>query len=108
MNLMQWRYCVFYGSNTGAWREDILRVNGFDEDFVGRGGEDRVIGFRLKNLGIKFRYLKHSFVQYHLDHPRPYYSADKSALKRSLLKSRMRSGTTWIPAGIQQLKPDTH
>ena len=104
---MQWRYCVFYGSNTGAWREDILRVNGFDEDFVGRGGEDRVIGFRLKNLGIKFRYLKHSFVQYHLDHPRPYYSADKSALKRSLLKSRMRPGTTWIPAGIQQLKPDT-
>jgi glycosyltransferase involved in cell wall biosynthesis len=106
MNILQWRYCVFYGSNTGAWRKDLLKVNGFDENFPGYGSEDRDIGFRLKNQGVKFRYLKHSVVQYHLAHPRPYFSAEILALNRSVMRSRMRSNTTWIATGIHKLKAD--
>ncbi|MDC0575032.1 glycosyltransferase [Pirellulaceae bacterium] len=106
MNILQWRHCVFFGSNTGAWREDVLKVNGFDENFPGYGSEDRDIGFRLKNQGVKFRYLKHSILQYHMAHPRPYLSAEILALNRSVMRSRMRSTTTWIATGIHKLQAD--
>ena len=91
MNLLQWRHCVFYGSNTGVWRDDLIRVNGFDEAWTGYGSEDRDIGFRLKNLGVKFRHLKHSFVQFHLAHPRPYQCVEEVAHNRSVMRSRQRS-----------------
>lgn len=100
MNLLQWRHCVFYGSNTGVWRDDLIRVNGFDEAWTGYGSEDRDIGFRLRNLGVKFRHLKHSFVQFHLAHPRPYQCVEEVRHNRSVMRSRQRSSIGWIPTGI--------
>jgi glycosyltransferase involved in cell wall biosynthesis len=38
--------------NMGIWRSDYVRVNGFDESFVGWGHEDADIVLRLHNSGV--------------------------------------------------------
>lgn len=80
MDRLTYRWCVFSGSNASAWKSDLLRVNGFDESFLW-SSDDRDIGARLKNAGVRSRYAKHSLVQLHLDHPHPY--ADQNAAQRN-------------------------
>ena len=50
---------------------DILNVNGFDERMQ-YGGEDRELGERMLNLGIRSKQLRYSAVCLHLDHTRGY------------------------------------
>jgi len=44
------------GHNSSGWKADILEVNGFDER-MGYGGQDRELGERLFNSGIKSKQL---------------------------------------------------
>lgn len=57
------------GGNLGVWREDFLRVNGFDESFKGWGFEDIDFSRRVIRLGIKPKQLIGGAVCYHIDHP---------------------------------------
>jgi len=57
------------GCNMAFWRDDILQVNGYDERYVGFGGEDHDIAVRLFHAGITCRYSKHLALACHLDHP---------------------------------------
>ena len=57
------------GCNLGAWREDLLSVNGFDEDYEGWGREDSDLGARLYNLGLKRKLVYGRALVYHLNHP---------------------------------------
>ena len=54
--------------NMSFWREDLFEVNGFNEDFVGWGGEDSEFGARLINLGCKRRDLRFKAIGYHIHH----------------------------------------
>ncbi len=56
-------------ANLSCWREDILLINGFNEDFVGWGREDSELAVRMNNLGIKRRHVKFAAFGYHLYHP---------------------------------------
>jgi glycosyltransferase involved in cell wall biosynthesis len=58
------------GCNLGAWHEDLLSVNGFDEDFEGWGREDSDLGARLYNLGLHRKMVYGRAVVYHLNHPK--------------------------------------
>lgn len=59
------------GSNFSIYRDDILKVNGFDEQYTAPSvGEDTDLGYRLILAGMKVKTLKHIAVQYHLYHPR--------------------------------------
>ena len=49
----------------------ILSVNGFDERMQ-YGGEDRELGERLFNMGIKSKQIRYSAICLHLDHSRGY------------------------------------
>ena len=100
LNLIAWRYCVFAGSNAAAWRSDLYRVNGFDESFPGYGSEDRDIGIRLRNAGVKSRYLKFAFCQLHLSHPRTYFDASIHAKNRAVFRQRRWDGTTAVTSGL--------
>ncbi len=57
------------GNNIGIWRTDFDRVNGFDENFVGWGLEDRDLQFRLGRLGLRFTSILSRTVTCHLWHP---------------------------------------
>jgi len=51
------------------WRDDAVRINGFDEDFVGWGHEDSDFAARLMHSGVRRRNLKFAAIAYHLHHP---------------------------------------
>jgi glycosyltransferase involved in cell wall biosynthesis len=68
----QWRHAQrprLTGCNIGVWRDDYERVNGFDENYVGWGLEDRDLQLRLSRLGLRFKSILGQTVAYHQWHP---------------------------------------
>ena len=59
---------VGLGCNMSFWKEDYIRINGYDEFFVGWGGEDYDFALRMLNSGVKRLYLKFSAIVFHLWH----------------------------------------
>lgn len=56
------------GCNVSFWRDDLLRVNGYDERMRGYGSEDLEIDIRLRNAGLRRRQLKFAALALHLEH----------------------------------------
>jgi glycosyltransferase involved in cell wall biosynthesis len=56
------------GANLSFWKEDVITVNGFNEDFEGWGREDSEFAVRMENQGIKRKHLKFAGFGYHLFH----------------------------------------
>lgn len=54
--------------NMSFWRQDLIRVNGFDERMEGYGAEDRELAARLENSGLRRRGLKWAALAVHLWH----------------------------------------
>jgi glycosyltransferase involved in cell wall biosynthesis len=75
------------GANLSFWKEDLLSINGFNEDFVGWGREDSEFAVRMENQGIKRKHLKFAGFGYHLYHPensRKQLSINDSILIRTI------------------------
>jgi len=87
------------GANWSAWREDILKVNGFDETIT-YGGLDKELGDRLRNAGVTGRHLRFSAPLVHLDHSRPYADTKKKNRNKQWIHEVRRSGISWTPHGI--------
>ncbi len=79
------------GHNASGWKKDILSVNGFDERMQ-YGGQDRELGERLINMGIKSKQIRYSALCLHLDHPRGYKTEEtltkNAAIRRNTRKKR--------------------
>lgn len=56
------------GCNISFWREDLIAVNGYNEDFEGWGREDSELFLRILNLGVKGRRLRFGGIVYHIWH----------------------------------------
>ncbi|HEY4291826.1 glycosyltransferase family 2 protein [Luteibacter sp.] len=54
--------------NMSFWRDDLLKVNGFDERMEGYGAEDRELAARMGNAGVHRRQLKWSALALHFEH----------------------------------------
>lgn len=61
-------YQYVSGCSMAFWRNDLVQVNGYDEQFTGWGWEDTDIALRLMNLGCKLRFIRLGAIQYHLSH----------------------------------------
>ena len=75
------------GCNLAMWREDVVRINGFDEAFEGWGIEDSDLCVRLYNLGIERKMVHGRALVYHLDHPelpRDHVPESLARLQRSI------------------------
>lgn len=59
------------GHNASGWKKDLLEINGFNQEMQ-YGGEDRELGERLINLGLKTKQIRYSAICVHLDHARGY------------------------------------
>lgn len=55
--------------NIGLYMEDVWRINGFDENYVGWGREDSDFVVRLINSGVKIRSGRFATTVVHLYHP---------------------------------------
>lgn len=99
MNMITPTKATWNGMNSSGWREDILRVNGFDERMQ-YGGEDREMGERLFNLGIRSKQIRYSAITLHLDHKRPYVNAQAWALNNEIRRETKSQHAAWTSYGI--------
>ncbi len=88
------------GCNFGVWRSDMIRVNGYNEDFVGWGREDSELAVRLMNSGVRRLDVRGQALCYHLWH----LPASRGALNANdeLLAQAQRNGTTRCQCGLDQ------
>jgi glycosyltransferase involved in cell wall biosynthesis len=56
------------GCNISFFRDDCIRVNGFNEEFIGWGREDSEFAVRLINIGVLRRNVRFSAIACHLWH----------------------------------------
>ncbi|MCW1954159.1 MAG: glycosyltransferase family 2 protein [Flavobacteriia bacterium] len=89
------------GHNASGYKADIVRVNGFDERMQ-YGGQDRELGERLMNAGLKSKQLRYSAVVVHLDHKRGYKNEASIAKNRAIRDQVKKEKLSFTPFGIQQ------
>ncbi len=89
------------GHNSSGWKKDILNVNGFDERMQ-YGGEDRELGERLFNFGVKSKQLRYSAVCVHLDHERSYRTPEAIARNMVIRKEVRMNKSVWTYHGISK------
>lgn len=88
------KYRYVKGCNMAFWRDDLVRVNGYDENFVGWGGEDNELASRLRNTGLIQKRVKFRCVAFHLYHgserDESNLAANNVILDRSMAEKRTR------------------
>jgi glycosyltransferase involved in cell wall biosynthesis len=73
LNLLTPTKPTWNGHNASGWKSDLLYLDGFNEEMK-YGGEDRELGERLFNFGLKAKQIRYSAICVHLDHERGYVS----------------------------------
>jgi len=89
------------GHNSSGWKADILRVNGFDERMEW-GGEDRELGERLLNLGIRGKRIRYRAVCVHLEHARGYVRQEAIQRNREIRRQTRTTRAAWTQYGIRK------
>jgi glycosyltransferase involved in cell wall biosynthesis len=95
------------GCNQAYWKSDLIRVNGFNEAFVGWGREDNEIAARLYNAGVRRRNLKFQALAIHLHHQLRH--AQLGERNDAMLRDTIEQRKAWCPLGLSQhLEPASH
>lgn len=90
------------GGNSSTARINLIRVNGFDENF-GYGAEDIELGYRLNNAGIRGRHLRYTAPVLHLEHRRDYADARQKVRNKAVALEALRQGKTVTAQGIVEM-----
>ncbi len=93
------------GHNASGWKHDLVQVNGFDER-MGYGGEDRELGERLVNAGVRPMQIRHRAICLHLDHDRGYVDEQVIRSNQALRAHIRRERITWTEYGIVKRAAD--
>jgi hypothetical protein len=90
-----------HGSNFSVTRDDLVAINGWNEEFQGWGNEDSELGVRLQNSGVRVRNLRNKVIQFHLLHERlpSINSASDELLQRAISKQITRA-----PIGLAEIQ----
>jgi glycosyltransferase involved in cell wall biosynthesis len=88
------------GCNMAFWRNDLIRVNGYNEVFHAWGREDNEIAVRLLNAGLKKRAIKFGGVVFHIFHR----EADRTCCKQAddHLLDTVRQKSVYCEQGLNQ------
>jgi glycosyltransferase involved in cell wall biosynthesis len=89
-----WNNC-----NASGWTEDLIAVNGFNEDMQ-YGGADRELGERLANRGITGVQIRYQAIVLHLDHKRGYKTPETMKKNQAIRDEVIASRSVWCPNGI--------
>lgn len=71
------------GHNSSGWKKDLVEVNGFNQEMQ-YGGQDRELGERLFNKGLKSKQIRYSAICVHLDHKRGYVNEETWKKNRAI------------------------
>lgn len=88
------------GANLSFWRDDAIRINGFNEDFLGWGREDSEFVVRMKNAGIRKFHLKFAGLGYHLYHQES--SRELLPQNQTILDNAIQDQSTWCKNGLDK------
>ena len=88
------------GCNMSFWREDFIKINGFNEDLVGWGIDDSEMIERLQNIGIKGKRLKFAGIVYHIYHKEQ--SKSHIEINHEIERQTKEKKLTFIEKGINQ------
>ncbi|MFZ2300256.1 MAG: glycosyltransferase family 2 protein [Gallionella sp.] len=80
--------------NLSAWREDLLRVNGFDESYTGWGLEDSDLVIRLLRAGVRSksaRFFAPVFHLWHSENDRSRLAENRRRLEEALRATHIRA-----------------
>lgn len=92
---------TFDGMNVSCYKKDIVAVNGFDERMQ-YGGEDREVGERMMNKGVRFKQVRYSTICVHLHHERPYKNEEAEVLNLKIRQETKRNKSTYTKFGINK------
>ena len=93
-----WNNC-----NSSGWLDDILAVNGFNEEMQ-YGGADRELGERLMNYGITPKQIRNRAICLHLEHKRSYKNTAEIRKNEGIRDAIQREKTFWCATGILKSK----
>ncbi len=81
------------GCNFSITKSDFAAVNGFNEEFLGRGGEDTDIDLRLRRNGVRVRCLRNKLIEYHLMHEVRVgtYGSDSARIEKAQAQGEIRA-----------------
>jgi GT2 family glycosyltransferase len=88
------------GCNLAISRSDLIRVNGYNEAFVGWGREDSELALRLMNAGVARLDVRGWALCYHLWHPPA--SRGRLAQNDEILRATRESRATRCTEGLDQ------
>jgi glycosyltransferase involved in cell wall biosynthesis len=88
------------GCNMSYWKEDFIKVNGFNESLVGWGIDDSELIQRLHNIGIKGKRLKYAGIAYHIYHKEQ--SKSHIEINNEIEKQTTQQKLTFVEKGVNQ------
>lgn len=86
------------GANMALWKDDFLRVNGFDNDFQGYGLEEVDLEWRLLACGLKRKSVLGRACMYHFYHPARPLNEENAAI----LENKKRQGLWCVENGARE------
>lgn len=84
--------------NLGVWRDEVIEINGFNEEYVGWGFEDCDLVMRLIRAGARRKEGRYSVPVFHLWHE---LSTDPDR-NEALFNEHLNSKVTRIECGVDQ------
>ena len=87
------------GHNASGWKKDLVKINGYNQEMQ-YGGQDRELGERLGNLGVKGKQIRYSAICVHLDHARGYVNPETWAKNNAIRKNTRDNKIVWTKIGI--------
>ena len=88
--------------NMSFYKEDCIKINGFNNEFEGWGREDTEFIVRMINSGIKRKNIRFNAIQFHLWHN----ENSRESLKRNnlILQDAINNCSNWCENGINSIK----
>jgi len=91
------------GCNLAIWRDDLIKVNGYNEAFTGWGREDSELAVRLMNAGARRLDVRGWAICYHLWHPPA--SRGNLPANDQLLQTALAQKAAWCDSGLSAHLP---
>jgi glycosyltransferase involved in cell wall biosynthesis len=99
LNILTPTKATWNGHGSSGWKKDIVAVNGYNEEMQ-YGGQDRELGERLVNVGIKGKQIRYSAICVHLDHKRGYNTPESISKNRKIREQTRYQRKVWTKSGI--------